>query len=300
MRANPPRWPAPGLPLAVAAPAGRVAPEALEQGLADLAALAPQCRVDCADAVLAAQDYLAGPDEQRAAHLSALMSDPGLGAVLAARGGFGCARLLPLLDLAALAQTGTCLIGFSDLTALLNPLAAHGLITVHGPVVTQLPRLDQASRADLAALLAGRRPWPVALSGQALAPGQAVGPLLGGNLTTLCSLVGTPWLPDLSGAVLIIEDTGEAPYRLDRLLTQLALSGALERVAGVAVGRLSEQESDPPGLAEALARRLAGLGKPVVMNLPFGHGAANRPLPLGATAEINGNTGVLTVGLDLA
>ncbi|MBU1277432.1 MAG: LD-carboxypeptidase [Proteobacteria bacterium] len=300
MRANPPRWPAPGRPLAVAAPAGRVAPEALENGLAALAELAPLSRVDCPDEVLAAQDYLAGPDVERAAHLSTLLSDPELGAVLAARGGFGCLRLLPLLGLAALAQTGACLIGFSDLTALLNPLAALGLVTVHGPVVTQLPRLDQASRADLAALLAGRRSWPAALSGQALAPGQAAGPLLGGNLTTLCSLLGTPWFPNLGGAVLILEDTGEAPYRLDRMLTQLELAGVLGLVAGVAVGRLSDQESDPPGLAQALARRLAGLNKPVVMNLPFGHGAANRLLPLGATAEISGSTGVLTVGLDLA
>jgi len=277
-----------------------VAPEALEQGLAVLAELAPQCRVDCPEAVLASLEYLAGPDAERAANLSALMSDPGLGAVLAARGGFGCLRLLPLLDLPALAGSGACLIGFSDLTALLNPLAALGLITVHGPVVTQLPRLDQASRADLAALLAGRRPWPATLSGKAVAPGLAEGPLLGGNLTTLCSMLGTPWFPDLSGAVLVLEETGEAPYRLDRLISQLELSGALALVAGVAVGRLSDQDNDPPGLATALARRLEGLGKPVVMNLPFGHGAANRPLPLGAMAELNGNTGVLTVGLDLA
>ncbi|MCB2193185.1 MAG: LD-carboxypeptidase [Deltaproteobacteria bacterium] len=296
---HPPRWPAAGRPLAVAAPAGRVAPQALEQGLAALAELAPQCRVDCADEVTAALDYLAGPDDKRAAHFSSLMSDPELGAVLAARGGFGCLRLLPLLDLAVLAQTSACLIGFSDLTALLNPLAAQGLITVHGPVVTQLPRLDQASRADLAALLAGRRPWPAALSGKGVAGGQAEGPLLGGNLTTLCSMLGTPWFPELSGAVLILEETGEAPYRLDRLISQLELSGALSQVAAVAVGCLSDQESDPPGLAEALERRLSALGKPVVMNLPFGHGAANRPLPLGAKAEINGNTGVLTVGLGL-
>lgn len=298
--ARPPRWPATGLPLAVAAPAGRVAPEALEQGLAALAGLAPQCRVDCPESVLNSLDYLAGPDAERAANLSAQMSDPGLGAVLAARGGFGCLRLLPLLDLPALAETGTCLIGFSDLTALLNPLAALGLVTVHGPVVTQVPRLDQASRADLASLLAGRRPWPAALSGKAVAPGLAVGPLLGGNLTTLCSMLGTPWFPDLGGAVLVLEETGEAPYRLDRLISQLELSGALARVAGVAVGRLSDQDNDPPGLVPALTRRLEGLGKPVVMNLPFGHGAANRPLPLGAMAELNGNTGVLTVGLDLA
>ncbi len=298
--ARPPRWPAPGRTLAVTAPAGRVAPEALELGLAVLAELAPQCGVQCAEEVLAGEDYLAGPDQQRAAQLSSLLADPELGAVLAARGGFGCARLLPLLDLAAQAAAGPCLIGFSDLTALLNPLAARGLVTVHGPVVTQLHRLDPASRADLAALLAGRRPWPVALSGQGLAPGRAAGPLLGGNLTTLCALLGTPWFPDLTGAVLVLEDTGEAPYRLDRLISQLELSGALAQVAGVAVGRLSQEEIDPPALAEALTRRLAGLGKPVVLNLPFGHGAANRPLPLGARAEIDGGSGVLAVGLDLA
>jgi muramoyltetrapeptide carboxypeptidase len=295
-----PRWPAPGLPLAVAAPAGRVAPDALEAGLAALAELAPGCRVDCPPAVSASLDYLAGPDEERAANLGELMGDPGLGAVIAARGGFGCLRLLPLMDLAALARSKTCLIGFSDLTALLNPLAALGLVTLHGPVVTQIPSLDQASRADLAALLAGRRPWPAALNGQGLTSGRATGPLMGGNLTTLCSLLGTPWFPDLTGAVLVLEDSGEAPYRLDRLISQLELSGALTRVAGVAVGRLSDQASDPPGMAPALARRLEGLGKPVVMGLPFGHGAANRLVPLGALAELDGGAGTLGVGLNLA
>lgn len=167
-------------------------------------------------------------------------------------------------------------------------------------MVTQIPRLDQASRADLAALLAGRRPWPAALNGRGLTGGRATGPLMGGNLTTLCSLLGTPWFPELTGAVLILEDSGEAPYRLDRLISQLEFSGALAQVAGVAVGRLGDQGSDPPGAAPALTRRLEGLGKPVVMGLPFGHGAANRLLPLGALAELDGGAGTLSVGLNLA
>jgi muramoyltetrapeptide carboxypeptidase len=284
----------------VAAPAGRVAPAELEAGLAALAALAPDCEIIAEPRVLAAEGYLAGPDQARAEHLSALLADESLGMVIAARGGFGCSRLLPRLEWAALAAARPCLLGFSDLTCLLGALAMHGLVTLHGPVVTQLPRLDQASRADLASLLAGQPPWPSRLAGQGLAPGRAAGPLIGGNLTMLCHLLGTPWLPDLAGAVLFLEDTGEAPYRLDRLLTQLELAGVLERVAGVAVGRLSEEAEDPAEARQTVARRLEPLGKPVVLGLPFGHGAANRLLPVGARAELDGSAGALNVGLDLA
>jgi muramoyltetrapeptide carboxypeptidase len=297
--ARQPRWPQAGADLALAAPAGAVEPLALEAGLELLAGLAPDSEVLVDDQVLAAEGYLAGGDQQRADHLSRLMADPALGAVLAARGGFGCSRLLPLLDLDAMAAAGGCLLGFSDLTCLLNSLAARGLVTLHGPVITQLPRLDQPSRDDLAALLAGRPPFPGELSGQGLAGGRASGPLLGGNLTSLCHLLGTPWFPELAGAILFLEDINEAPYRLDRLLTQLELAGVLDRVAGVAVGRLSPEGDDPAEMSQAVSRRLAGRGKPLVMGLPFGHGAANRLLPLGAMAEIDGNAGTLSVGLDL-
>ncbi len=295
-----PRWPRPGAPLAVAAPAGRVEPAGLEAGLAVLAGLAPESEILAGPQVLSVDAYLAGPDEDRAAHLAGLMADESLGLVMAARGGFGCSRLLPLLDLAGLAASRPCVLGFSDITCLLGALVMHGLIALHGPVATQLPRLDQASLGDLAALLAGRPPWPNELAGQGLTAGQASGPLLGGNLTMLCHLLGTPWFPDLTGAVLLIEDTGEAPYRLDRLLTQLELAGALDQVAGVAVGRLSGGGEDPPEVLEAVTRRLEPLAKPVVMGLPVGHGAANRLLPLGAAAEIDGAAGRLIAGADLA
>lgn len=299
IKATAPRWPRPGAPLAVAAPAGRVEPAELEAGLAVLAGLAPEREIIAGPQVLAQDGYLAGPDADRAAHLGELLADASLGAVIAARGGFGCSRLLPSLDLAALAQARPCVLGFSDLTSLLNALAAQGLVALHGPVITQLPRLDQASLDDLAALFRGRPAWPAVLRGEALRPGKASGPLLGGNLTLLCHLLGTPWFPELSGAVLIIEDTGEAPYRLDRLLTQLELAGALASVAGVAVGRLSNGEADAPEALEAVARRLEPLGVPVVRGLPVGHGAANRLLPLGALAEIDGAAGTLTVGVGL-
>lgn len=297
--ARAPIWPRPGQAIALAAPAGAVDPAALEAGLAVLAGLLPGVEIVAGPELAARRGYLAGTDAERAERLTRAMLEPGPGAVLAARGGYGCSRLLPLLDIDALAAGRRLLVGFSDLTCLLNVLATRGLVTVHGPMAVRLPATDQASLDDLAALLSGRPPWPARLTGRPLAPGLARGPLLGGNLTLLCHLLGTPWFPDLTGAVLFIEELGEPAYRLDRCLTQLALAGVFARVAGVAVGSLSEGAADPPELTEAAAERLANLGLPVVMGLPCGHGPMNRPLPLGALAELDGQTGALTVGLDL-
>lgn len=295
-----PRWPAPGQDIAVAAPAGAFDHLALRRGLEVLAALAPDSPVKVDDAVWSVDGYFAGDDALRAGHLQRLMAEDRPGAVICARGGFGASRLLGLMDLAACARAGTCLIGFSDITALLLALYGRGLTTVHGPVVTQLPRLDRESLGDLADLLAGRLPWPVIHQGQGLSSGRASGPLVGGNLSLLCHLIGTPHCPDLGGAVLFIEEVNEEPYRLDRLLTKLELAGVWQAVAGVAVGALSDQAEDPPRLAEVVIRRLGGLGVPVVSGLPFGHGAANRSLPMGATATVDGNTGLCTVGEDIA
>jgi len=223
-----------------------------------------------------------------------------VGAVVCARGGYGSSRLLPLLDIPALVEAGCLLVGFSDVTCLLNALAAAGLVTVHGPVITQLPRLDPASLAAMGKLLSGGNPWPLTLPGLCIAGGRAEGPLYGGNLSLLCHLMGTPWFPPLTGAVLFIEEVGESAYRLDRLLTQLELAGVWRRVAGVAVGQVSGRPEEHGFLEEAVIRRLAGQGVPVVMDLPFGHGEQNLPLPLGARAVLDGEQAALTVGTNLA
>jgi muramoyltetrapeptide carboxypeptidase len=303
-----PLWPRPGQAITLAAPAGAVDPEALAAGQAALAALLPGVEVVAGPELLARAGYLAGTDAERAEFLTRAMLEPGPGAVLAVRAGYGSSRLLPLLDLDALAASRRLLVGFSDLTCLLNALAARGLVTVHGPLLTSLPTLDQTSRDELAALLSGNPPWPARLTGQTLSPGSGPvrgpvrGILLGGNLTLLCHLLGTPWFPELTGAILVLEEVNEPAYRLDRCLTQLRLAGLFDRlagVAGVALGSLSAQAADPPELTAVAAERLAGLGLPVVMGLPFGHGPANRPLPLGALAELDAAAGALTVGIDL-
>ncbi len=293
-RFSPPR---PGQALALIAPAGALEPAALEEALDLLERLWPEAPLRESPLLRQRAGYFSAGDAARAGDFTQAMLDHSVGAVWAARGGFGCSRLLPLLDLPALAASGRMLAGSSDLTALLNPLAIAGLVTVHAPVLIQLPRLDEPSRAELLALLQGRDIWPSQLRGQGLAAGVVTGPLMGGNLTTLCHLLGTPWFPDLTGAILFLEDLNEAAYRLDRLLSQLELAGVLGLVAGVAVGSLSDLAAGPPELGETVARRLAGLAKPVVMGLPFGHGAASRCLPLGALARLDGQAGILEAGL---
>jgi muramoyltetrapeptide carboxypeptidase len=193
-----------------------------------------------------------------------------------------------------------CLLGFSDITALLLPLAGSGLITLHGPNLMQLPYLDQPSRDDLADLLAGRALWPRELSGAAVVPGNALGTLLGGNLCLLCHLLGTAYEPGLDGAILFLEETNEPAYVLDRYLTKLELAGIPDRIAAIALGglwgyyeRVDLEECNRR--QDTVLNRLRDWGKPVAAGLPFGHGQSNRLLPVGASAALQ--DGKLTVGI---
>lgn len=292
-------WPGGKGAVAITAPAGSVDSAQFQDGLAALRGLAGDRSVIVDEQVHQRSGYLAGDDEQRAAALRRLWDDPGVGLIICVRGGFGSSRLLPLLDMEAMAKSGKQFMGFSDITCLLNNFASRGLICVHGPVLTQLPRLDKASLDCVGTLMAGGRPWPTELRGEPACGGTATGVLMGGNLTMLCHLIGTPWAPPLEGAILCLEDTGEAPYRLDRMTTKLELSGVLGQVAGVALGALASDGATPPDRLQAIVRRLSALRVPVITGLPFGHGRENRPLPIGATAAIDGDNGVLKVGLDL-
>lgn len=228
--------------------------------------------------------YFAGEDAARGADLRAALG-PGWDAVWMARGGYGLARLLP-----GLAPFDRPFFGFSDGTALLSWLADAGGRAVHAPVLSSLGTLvDDASRERLRALLAGE-PLPP-LRGEPWREGEAEGPLRGGNLCVLASLCGTPWQLRGRGALVLLEDVGEPPYKVDRMLTQLRLSGALDGVAGFVLGEWSGCE--PPrdadwGLREVLLDRLGDLGVPVLAGLPVGHGAANHALPF-TRARIRGD-----------
>lgn len=241
--------------------------------------------------------FLAGSDAERLNALYDLLADPSIDAVMAARGGYGVHRLLEHLDLSRLKAAPKPVIGFSDVTALHAVWAQLGRASIHGPVVTQLADLPPADQAIFAQTLSG--PQAATYQGQnTIQKGRAQGVLFGGCLSVLVPLLGTPFFPSLAGKILLLEDIGEAPYRIDRMLTQLRLSGALGQVAGIAVGELVK--CDPPRAGEptavqVLAERTADLGVPVVYGLPFGHGQTNQAIWLGAQVELDAEARTLTV-----
>jgi muramoyltetrapeptide carboxypeptidase len=277
----------------VIAPASPFDPDALERGLAvlrDRLGLVPRHRPD----LFARVRYLAGDDARRAAEWREAVADPDARAIFCARGGFGATRILPEIDPAPLLARPKLLVGFSDVTALHAVLNGAGLATVHGPVVTQLGRAPAAAVAHLEALVGRTAPRPgpsgapppgAGLAGtETIQPGRVRGPLLGGSLTLLAHLCGTPYLPRLAGAILLLEDVAEKPYRLDRYLTQLRLAGVLAGVAGVAVAQLTDCDAGSVRGAEVVREHVAALGVPAIEGLPAGHEDANFALPLGAEA----------------
>jgi muramoyltetrapeptide carboxypeptidase len=245
--------------------------------------------------------FLAGSDARRAAALTSALQEEDTRAVWCIRGGYGTARLLSLLDLPRLLRQPKLLVGFSDVTALLLSLARPGgFVTIHGPVVIQLARVPAADLRWLRALLfEADAPLLVPLGrARTLVPGAAEGRLVAGNLSILASLAGTPFAPDLRGAILCLEDVNEEAYRLDRLCWQLAAAGLLTGVRGVVVGELTD--CTPAGAGRYSARRVleravSALGVPALSGAPFGHGRRNVALPVGCRARLDASARTLTL-----
>ncbi len=245
------------------------------------------------------QGYLAGSDEARRDAFWALAEAPHVAAIIAARGGYGAHRWIQQLDPDRLSRLSTTLIGFSDVCAVHSVLQKAGLESVHGPVVTQLPDLAAPDHQHLADLLrAPQDGFELAADGPVISEGQCEGPLVGGCLAVLTPLIGSPYLHVPQGAVLLLEDVGEAPYRIDRALTHLHLCGLLDRVAGIALGdfvNCRPPRAREPEVQDVLQERLGSLGVPVLSGLPIGHGTTNRAVPLGRTASLDTKRRTLTV-----
>lgn len=252
------------------------------------------------DHVLERQGYLAGSDANRLADLNRFARDESLDAIWCIRGGYGAMRLLDELDYHTWRRHPKTLIGYSDVTALHAAIGRHAdLITIHGP--TARAELSPFSRASLqAALVDGTNPCGVARDALTLHPGRASGTLVGGNLALLSSLIGTPYAPAFDGAILVVEDVNESVYRLDRMLTQLRLSGALERLAGIAFGQFTEIPEDDGSnegrpLLELLQEVADRCSVPCLANVPVGHVPDQWTIPLGAAAELDADTKTLIV-----
>ncbi len=239
--------------------------------------------------------YLAGTDDTRRQQLRDTLNDSDCRGILCARGGYGGARLLE--DWSWQGSDPKWLIGFSDITALLMSLGKHGISGLHGALLTTIAAEPDWSLQRLFDWVEGRSIQP--LNGTGWGNGKATGVLLPVNLTVATHLLGTPIQPDLSNVILAIEDVGEAPYRIDRMLTQWRLCGAFKQLKGIAIGRFSQ--CDPPAhipsftVAEVLRDRLGDLNLPIVSDLPFGHDGVNAALPLGIAAELDSDRGSLTI-----
>jgi muramoyltetrapeptide carboxypeptidase len=292
--------------VAVVAPAGPLPADLLAEGVAVLRGWGLE--VTLGDAVAGRHPvfgYLAGTDAQRAADLQQAWCDPQVTAVLCARGGYGCLRLLPHLDWPALAAaTPKPLVGSSDVTVLHHAFAATlGVPTVFGPMPASGWFTGDAATRDALRRCLFQPDVPTVVTGPAagpLAPGTggiARGITSGGTASLLAALAGAAGpvgTPPPAGSILLLEDITESPYRLDRIITQLVLAGWLDTVAGIALG--SWTDCGPlPDVRAVLTDRLAGLGVPVAWGLSFGHCAGQATIGLGAPAVLDADAGRLTV-----
>jgi muramoyltetrapeptide carboxypeptidase len=239
--------------------------------------------------------YLAGTDAERREALEIGLNNPEYKAILCGRGGYGGARLLEHWPWPN--PEPKWLIGFSDVTSLLWQFATQGISSVHGPVLTTLAEEPDWSIKRLFDWLEGRPLKP--LEGKGWGGGTATGLLLPANLTVATHCLFTSIQPNLDGVILALEDVSEAPYRIDRMLTQWRMSGMLSQVKGIALGRFNQCEA-PAGIPswtieEVLRDRLSDLGIPIVSDLPFGHQGVNAALPVGVAMTLDGDRGVLSM-----
>lgn len=261
--------------------------------------------------VLKRYGYFAGGDQERASDVNAMFTDPEVRAILAIRGGWGCARILPYLDYGAIRANPKLLIGYSDITALHMAIAAKGgAITLHAPNGASAWGKDSVASFKQVAFDGATPTYinPVAAEDrlvqrkfrtQTLTPGKARGRLLGGNLTVLSALVGTSYLPDFRGAILFLEDVDEAEYRVDRMLTQLSLAGILGGLAGVVFGHCTDCKGTSSGayggftITDVLRQHIGALRVPAFQGSFFGHLENQFSLPVGTFAEIDADAGTL-------
>ena len=301
----------PGARVALVAPAGPL----LERD--DLTRGQELCRALGYEPVLAPHagsryGYLAGSDEDRLDDLNAALGDSAIDAVWCLRGGYGMTRFLVGVDFAAIERRPKAVIGYSDITALLNAIARRsGVVAFHGPMSRK--HLTPFSRSHFERILTN--PEPAGLLGRppqpadvlvsevnrivTLAPGVAEGPLYGGNLTLLQALIGTPTLPNLAGAILFLEDIGEDLYAVDRMLAHLRMAGALVGLKGIVVGRFTEMKRNSGdgalGFDEVLATYFLPLAIPVAYGFPIGHVDDQWTLPIGVIARFDASAGEVEI-----
>ena len=286
----------PGDTVAVVAPAGPFDKAVLETGIA---VISDRYQVRFDESIYSRKRYLAGDDDRRFTELTTALADPDdQGGVL--RAGrlrrHAAASEARVLGVRATPLPAKPLIGFSDITALHQWLQSNGIASIHAPVLTQLGRVPADSPRRLFSLLESIAPAEPLIGSATYVGGTVEGPLLGGNLSVFTRLLGTPFMPPLDGAILLLEDLSEQPYRLDRMWTHLELAGVFRRIRGIALGQFIGCEPRDGGFtaAEVLRDLAAATGVPCASGFPIGHGDVNEAVPLGVRVRLEADVARLT------
>ncbi len=277
--------------IGVAAPSARFDIQAFENGVASLKKLGFDVHIP--NGITSSYRYFAGTDRQRADVLNSLFADPKVKGIIAARGGFGAMRLLPLLDWDIIAKNPKLFMGFSDPTALICSLVSRaGICALHSPNLVSLGQADKKTLHSFAKTVTGSFTRMDLPSGQVLAGGGAAGRLSGGNLATLVHMIGTVYQPDFTGSILFIEDVGEPAYKIDRMLTQMKMAGVLDGVRGVVTGSFENCDNERY-IPQIIQEVFAGANIPICMGLEVGHGAVNLSLPMGTQVVLDADRACL-------
>lgn len=286
-----------GATVALVAPSGLLSgPADVERAVATAASLGWETRVGAS--VLSRDGYFAGTDAARAADFLAAIEDDNIDGIWCLRGGYGATRLLPALWPAIASMSPKALLGYSDITAFHSAWQRAGMMSYHAPVARGV--LTEFSRTWLTAAVCDRSDIVLtAPNATTVRTGVATGRLIGGNLALAAALCGTPWAIDFRGAIVVLEDIGEATYRLDRMLTQLRLAGAFDGCVGLALGDFSDCFEGADGAKRSvaeLAHELAqALDVPTVLGVPVGHIDDQWTLPLGAIATLDADARTLSI-----
>ena len=279
--------------IGIVAPASHFDLEKFNRGIAVLESMGFNTSVP--EGLFNKKGYFAGSDLERAEMVNRYFADTTIKAIMCARGGYGSIRILSLLDYETIQKNPKIFVGFSDVSALLSTLYLRcRLVTFHGPTVTTLGNSDNMTKDSLLSMItSGEKPEIAMESGITIQPGSASGPVLGGNLNTLCHLLGTRFQPDFKGCILFLEDRGEAPYRVDRMLSQMKLAGCFNRLAGFILGTFEDC-----GNTDDIIRIAGDIFKddkiPILAGLEVGHGKRNLAIPTGLNATLNADLKVLT------
>ncbi len=272
--------------IGIAAPASPFDRNRFDQGVGVLESMG--FRTFVPDDLFKKNGYLAGTDSHRADLVNRLFADSSIQAIACARGGFGSLRMLSLLDFQTIIEKPKIFIGFSDISAVLSALYTRcGLVTFHGPTVASLGDVTAETQEAMRLAITSELPPEIWLqNGITLRPGLASAPVLCGNLTTLCHLLGTPFEPSLKGHILVLEDRGEMGYRIDRMLTQMKIAGCFDGIAGLALG--SFEACGPINeIFEIVDNIFDGYSIPILAGLDVGHGRSNLTIPLGIDATLD-------------